>query len=183
MNSHRHAFTLIELLVVIAIIGILAGLLFPAVNGAIDGARKAQAKNDVVQIATAVTAYEAEYGRLPGAGASDITQDVNKDLVDTLSGISTKDNPRKIVFIEVQERKPDIVGKGGKSGTNSSGFVDPWGGKYVVRLDLDYDNSLSSVGASPGPTAPLVRKKVAVWNIPQGKDDSQKKRRAVGSWE
>ncbi len=184
MNSHRHAFTLIELLVVIAIIGILAGLLFPAVNGAIDSARKAQAKNDVVQIATAITAYETEYGRLPGTGTTDTTQDVNKALVETLSGITTNNNPRKIVFIEVQERKPDIVGKGGKSGTNSSGnFFDPWGGQYVVRLDLDYDNSLSSVGASPGPTAASLRKKAAVWNIPQGKDDSQKKRRAVGSWE
>ncbi len=183
MNSRRHAFTLIELLVVIAIIGILAGLLFPAVNGAIDSARRAQAKNDVVQIATAITAYETEYGKLPGSGTTDTTQNVDTDLINTLSGITTNNNPRKIVFIEVQERKPDIVGKGGKSGTNASGFVDPWGGQYVVRLDLGYDNSLSSVGAAPGPQPSTLRKKVAVWNLPQGKDDGQKKRRAVASWE
>jgi prepilin-type N-terminal cleavage/methylation domain-containing protein len=47
----RHAFTLIELLVVIAILGILMALLFPAVDGALEGARRAQASNDVTQIA------------------------------------------------------------------------------------------------------------------------------------
>jgi len=184
MNSRRNAFTLIELLVVIAIIGILAGLLFPAVNGAIDSARRAQAKNDVVQIATAITAYETEYGRLPTTGANDSPQDVNLALVQTLTGITTNNNPRKIVFIEVQERKPNIVGKGGKSGTNSSGnFVDPWGGQYRVAMDGNYDNTIASAGAAPGPNASGLRKKVTVWNIPQGKDDGQKKRRAVVSWE
>lgn len=183
LSPRKSAFTLIELLIVIAIIGILMSLLFPAVNSAIDAARKAQAKNDVVQIATAITAYETEYGRLPGTGANDVTQNIDTTLVETLAGISTNNNPRRIVFLEVQARKPDIVGKGGKSGTNSSGFVDPWGGQYVIRLDLDYDNSMTGVGAAPGPTAPSLRRKVAVWNIAQGKDDNEKKRRSVGSWE
>jgi type II secretory pathway pseudopilin PulG len=64
--TRRHsAFTLIKLLVVIAIIPVLAGLAFPAFNGAIDAAKKAKAKNDVVQIASAIRFYQTEYGKLP----------------------------------------------------------------------------------------------------------------------
>jgi prepilin-type N-terminal cleavage/methylation domain-containing protein len=174
MNSHRSAFTLIELLVVIAIIGILASLLFPAVQGALDSARKAQAKNDVVQIATAVTAYETEYGRLP----TNVTT-VNSTLVRILTGQDDTGNPRKIVFMEVAERKPSNApaGKAGKSGTNSSGdFVDPWGFSYAIALDSDYDNTITSAGTNNQ----TLRKKVAVWNVPTGANAS---RRYVTSWE
>ena len=178
MNSRRHAFTLIELLVVLAIIGILAGLLFPAVNGAIDSARRAQAKNDVVQIATAITAYETEYGRLP-LPAKTV---VDGDLVRALIGLAgNTNNPRQIVFIEVGQRKPTNApaGKGGKSGTNDSGnFVDPWGFPYNIAMDGDYNNSITGAGTN----SQTLRKKVAVWNVPQG-NEGQKKRRAVVSWE
>lgn len=173
------AFTLIELLIVIAIIGILMALLFPAVNGAIDAARKAQAKNDVTQIATAVTAYETEYGKLPLT--TEGIQDVNKDLVETLMAVNTDNNPRRIVFIEIGQHKLNS-----KSGTNSSrNFVDPWGGQYKIVVDADYNNTLNgTVGENyGGPKATDLRKKVAVWNDPVGKDNNQKKRRSVGSWE
>jgi prepilin-type N-terminal cleavage/methylation domain-containing protein len=177
MRKTLRAFTLIELLVVIAIIGILASMLFPAVNGAIDAARKAQAKNDVVQIATAVTAFETEYGRLPLTNKTV----VDTALVNVLIGNDTAENPRKITFIEPGTRKPDIVGRGGKSGTNASGYVDPWGAPYNIAMS--YDNTIPSAGADPGPTANNLRKRVAVWNVANGKDNNEKKRRSVVSWE
>jgi prepilin-type N-terminal cleavage/methylation domain-containing protein len=59
------AFTLIELLIVIAIIAVLAGLLMPAASSALNTAKKTTTKNQAVQIATAITAYETEYGKLP----------------------------------------------------------------------------------------------------------------------
>jgi len=173
------AFTLIELLIVIAIIGILMALLFPAVNGAIDAARKAQAKNDVTQIATAVIAYETEYGKLPEIGGE--KGDVNSALVQILTATasSSNSNPRKIVFIEIGQYKPNS-----KSGTNQSGaFVDPWGNPYKIAVDNDYDNTISSAGKAPGPTASSLRKKVAVWNDMTNTTDPKSKRRAVGSWE
>jgi len=176
MIRSSRGFTLIELLIVIAIIGILMALLFPAVNSAIDAARRAQAKNDVTQLATALTAYETEYGRLPGSGNSDFNGKVTKDLIDTLTGVSTNVNSRKIVFIEVNTWKK------GKSGTNSSGFLDPWGGPYYVALDYNYDNTLSSIGTNNA----SVRKKVAAWNNPSDQTNvsaSQKTRRYVTSWE
>ncbi len=64
VNAQR-AFTLIELLIVIIMIAILAGLLYPAINGAQNQAKKMQAKNDVTQIVSAVNAYYTEYGKYP----------------------------------------------------------------------------------------------------------------------
>jgi len=114
------AFTLIELLVVIAIIAILAGLGFAGMKGAMDAGKKAQARNDVSQIASAVKAHVLEYGRLPEKGT----------LMATLTG----NNPKKIVFFEA---KNAVKGKGGLQGQN---MMDPWGEAYKITLDEDYDN-------------------------------------------
>lgn len=175
MTSSKKAFTLIELLIVIAILGILMSLLFPAVNSAIDSARKAQAKNDVTQIATAVVAYEAEYGRLPLPNSTS----VDSALINVLTGVDNVNNPRKIAFLEVQPLKR------GKSGTNGSGFMDPWTlisspnktTPYAIAMDGDYDNTISVAtnGAASGGTT--LRKKVGVWNV-----DSNT-RRQVRSWD
>ncbi len=66
-RTRRSGFTLIELLVVITIIAVLAGLLFPVIGSVQDAARKTQAASDCGQIATAVKAYFAEYGKYPVA--------------------------------------------------------------------------------------------------------------------
>jgi prepilin-type N-terminal cleavage/methylation domain-containing protein len=50
----KEGFTLIELLVVIAIIGILAGLMFPAITGAIESANSTKVANQAKNIATGI---------------------------------------------------------------------------------------------------------------------------------
>lgn len=50
--NHKEGFTLVELLVVIAIIGILAGLMFPAISGAIESANSTKVANQGKNIAT-----------------------------------------------------------------------------------------------------------------------------------
>jgi len=118
----RSAFTLIELLVVIAIIITLAGLGFGGLRGAMESSKRAQARNDVNQIAAAVKTYQLEYGRLPEEG---------KEIA-SLTG----NNSKKIVFLEAKTAKNN---KGGLSSDGST-MYDPWGKVYVIKLDTDYDN-------------------------------------------
>ncbi len=66
-RHHSKGFTLVELLVVIAIIGILVGLLLPAVNMAREAARRTQCKNNMRNWGLAVLGYENAKQRLPGS--------------------------------------------------------------------------------------------------------------------
>lgn len=65
----KNGFTLIELLVVIAVIGLLAGILVPAVGSALDKGRRTQCLDHVKSISTALLGYAGDHrGHLPTVG-------------------------------------------------------------------------------------------------------------------
>jgi len=139
------AFTLVEILVVISIIGLLAGLAFPAIQGAQTAARKGKAKAEIQSIITSLKAYQNEYGRIPdsqalGGGADGwFGTNESKNLFWMLSGNNYgEQNPRQITFLEL-------------SGTSTNGvFLDPWKRHYVLKIDTDGDNIVEYYGNKNG---------------------------------
>lgn len=139
--TQAKAFTLVEILVVVSIIGLLAGLAFPAIQGAMNSAKKGKAKAEMQSIITALKAYQNEYGRMPdfpslgGTGDGWFDQNNSKGLFLMLSGTNTAgQNTRQITFLELP------------AGSTNGAILDPWKRGYIVKCDDDGDNRVDYWG-------------------------------------
>jgi len=91
MKKHTNGFTLVELLVVIAIIGILIGMLLPAVQSVREAARRTACANNIRQLVLACHNYEsANRSFPPGTIYNEIGAGPNfAEGRETASGVTT----------------------------------------------------------------------------------------------
>jgi prepilin-type N-terminal cleavage/methylation domain-containing protein len=142
-------FTMVELLAVIAIIGILVGLLLPAVISGKEKALATKARTDVASIAAAIGQFEATYGYLPyteAVGSEPITDGAPgsySSFIDILTGNDATKNPRNITFLS----------------TDGTTLTDPWGQNYNIMLDYDYNGSVTVTALGD-----TITGKPAVWS-------------------
>jgi general secretion pathway protein G len=122
--AREEGFTLLELLVVIVILGLLIGLVAPAVLRQLGHAKESVARQSIARIASVLDLYKLDAGSYPS------TQDGLQALITQPSDDSNWAGP----YLK---------------GSNLP--VDPWGHQYLYqqpssRQGLDYD--LCSLGAS-----------------------------------
>jgi prepilin-type N-terminal cleavage/methylation domain-containing protein len=77
-TSDHRAFTLVELLTTVAIVGLLVGLLLPAVQRAREAARRTQCANHLRQVATALQGCATSWQRFPYGLLDETSTDVRK---------------------------------------------------------------------------------------------------------
>ena len=133
-KTPKKGFTLIELLTVIAIIGILAGILIPAVNRVRVSARQSVDTNNVRQIGLAYTIFINENNeRLPvnGEEIGDIT-------------IGDIESMIQLLRVEADLNDPSIW-----NSPNSDTAAIEFDATSVAEGDSDYAIVIGSSGASP----------------------------------
>lgn len=132
MTTKRTAFTIIELLVAVAIIALLIGLLMPALAGVRGQARNAHCLAQLRTLATAVSNYRMEYGRLVM---------LVPDYIDTNSGATTcPADPQKrswsyVWIVSLGEQRPVQM--------DSSADADGWARFILLGDQIDYRHGRS----------------------------------------
>jgi prepilin-type N-terminal cleavage/methylation domain-containing protein len=71
MRRGKGGFTLVELMVVVAILGLLAGMIFPALGGVLLIAKKMMTEGQLGSLATAVRSYYQEFDSYPPSSSAE----------------------------------------------------------------------------------------------------------------
>jgi len=170
-SESRRGFTLIELLTVIAIIGIMAGMLFPAINSVRKKSKIATSQSTFSQWCTAVNRYKSVYGVYPNIGSSYSTSaDALHKLDDTAvtlkfvkalsgkspSGSALSSSDRILLNRNAEEfcafSKDDYAYYSNTIDTANTLLSDKLG-NYVIRVIFDAD-STGTIKSISGVTIP-----------------------------
>ena len=118
-------FTLLEILVVVAILGLLIGLVAPAVLRQLGGARNSVAKQSIERLNSVLDLYKLDIGSYPSTQQG-------------LAGLSAQPS--------------GVVGWSGPYLQGNAAPVDPWNRPYLYRNPSSrpgHDYDLCSQGADP----------------------------------
>jgi prepilin-type N-terminal cleavage/methylation domain-containing protein/prepilin-type processing-associated H-X9-DG protein len=126
-------FTLVELLVVIAIIGVMVGLLLPAVQAAREAARRMQCGNNMKQLGLGLHNYHAAYDTFPAGwdGTGPNGRNGNQVLIGILPFIEQQalweqiSNPYGLQLDGVTPQTPPFPAMGNNPETDSPNYR-PW---------------------------------------------------------
>lgn len=195
-------FTLIELLTVVAVIGILASILVPVVGGANRTAKRAKSRAQYQGYATALVAYQSEYGYFPrigtmasagNSGNGTNLATTSSDFIKALSGRTPQGtvlqsgdlylNPRSKPFYSFAESEfyfPD-----GADEASQTELANAFNNRDIYIL---VDSNGSGVITLPGNvatrsgTATTFRGKVAIWSLGPNASGNAKGAEDVFSW-
>ena len=146
LKRKRGAFTLIELLVVVAIIGILAGVLLPALGMVKERARQATCKSTIGNMVTALEGYTEDWGEYPpdksdGTYAND--------------GVTTVSTTALVFFLDGDPQTKPAAAETPRTGyfafdfdqIVNNEFIGPWGLPYTYN-ELEHDRSATRPAGS-----------------------------------
>ena len=145
-TSSVKRFTLIELLVVIAIIGILAGLVFPALGTVRNNAKKSKASTECMSLKSAIVMYESEFSCWPANVSGSTDALVNGSDYVKMCKILTGENAKKMVFYEVGVGYDEY-----DAATSNSAPTIP---RNVVITPEDVDENSMLIATASGSTDP-----------------------------
>lgn len=178
-SRSSRGFTLIELLTVVAVIGILASILIPVVGGANKTAKKAKSRAQFQGYATALVAYQSEYGYFPQvddmASGGEVDLESNSpDFIRALSGrnpdgtMNTNSalNPRNKPFYSFAESEFFLAP--GEDIPETDQLADAFNNPHIkIKVDSKGTGliTLDADVASRSKTSTTFRGKVAIWTL------------------